>query len=142
MRRIALPAVLALLALIPIAVYALRSGADGARLRATVGRCTPIQRDQHRTACRFIERHPSIELIGPIDETGTPFRNTFFSAGDRRRVNVPLDGGRYTVLLEIDGRGTVRTSLGSASVDMSTGDHDLGTVVPADPWTYEGVPGA
>jgi hypothetical protein len=124
--------------LVPIVVYALRSDTKGTSLRATVGRCSSPQRQRHPVACAYIDEHPSIELIGPIDETGTPFRNVRYSAGDRRSVDVSLDGGRYTILLEIDGQGTVMTGLGSASIDLSTGDRDVGTVVPAEPW----VPGA
>jgi hypothetical protein len=143
MRRVVLAlAVVAIIALVPVAVYLLRSDTTGARLVARVGRCTAIERDQHRTACDFIDRHPTVDLVGPIDETGTPFRNALYPAGSQRRIDVRLDSGRYSVLLEIDGHATIATNVPAESLDMSTGGHDLDTVRPRDPWTYEGVPGA
>jgi hypothetical protein len=133
--------VLTLIVLAPVAVYLLRSGSDGTHLRATVGRCSPVERDQHPVACAFIDAHPAIEVVGPIDETGGGFSNTFYRAGADRRIEIRLASGRYNVLLEIPGRGTIASNV-PLDLDLSTGDRDLRTVVPAEPWMYEGVPGA
>jgi hypothetical protein len=142
-RRLVLSiALLAVIAVVPVVVYLLRSDGHGAELRATVGRCSATQHAQHRAACDFIDRRPTVELVGPFDETGTPFRTAFYSANGDRRIGVRLDGGRYNVLLRIDRRGTIATNVPADSLDMSTGDHDLGTITPRAPWTYEGVPGA
>ena len=131
MRRAAISiGVLLVIVVVPVAVYALRSDAHGATLRATVGRCSAIQRDRHAVACAFIVQHPALELVGPIDETGGVFAKAFYAADADRRVAIRLDSGRYTVLLEIPGRGTITTNIAAESVDMSTGDHDLGTVLP------------
>jgi hypothetical protein len=131
MRRAAISiGVLLVIVVVPVAVYALRSDAHGATLRATVGRCSAIQRAGHAVACTYIAQHPALELIGPIDETGGVFAKAFYAADGRRSLAIRLDSGRYTVLLELPGRGTVTTNVPAESVDMSTGDHDLHTVVP------------
>jgi hypothetical protein len=143
MRRTLLSlAVIVVIVAVPVAVYLLRSDTTGARLQLRVGRCTAIEHDQHRAACDFVARRPTVELVGPVDETGTPFRNAFYPADGDRRIDVTLDAGRYNVLLAIDGHGTVATNVPPQALDMSTGDHDLGTITPRAPWTYEGVPGA
>jgi hypothetical protein len=141
-RRLISLAVVLGIAVIPVVVYALRSDTTGAVLRATVGRCSAIESDQHPTACAYIAAHPTIELVGPVDETGSPFRNRFYRADGARKINIRLDSGRYNVLLEIHESGTIDSNVPAQSLDMSTGDHDLGTVVPREPWAYEGVPGA
>jgi hypothetical protein len=143
MRRLLISvAVVLVIAVIPVVVYVLRSDAAGAVLRLHVGRCTSIEHDQHQAACDYIAAHPTVELAGPVDETGSPFLNRLYRADDARRISVRLDSGRYNVLLEIDVKGTIATNIPDQSLDMSTGSHDLGTVIPRDPWTYEGVPGA
>jgi hypothetical protein len=141
-QRLVLSIAVALIILVvPVGVYLLRRDTRGAELRATVGRCTAAQRAQHRAACSYIEHHPTLELVGPIDETGTPFAQTLHRAGSARRISVRLDSGRYAVFIEIDHLGTVRANLRNG-VDMSTGDHAVGTVTPAAPWELTGVPGA
>jgi nicotinic acid phosphoribosyltransferase len=125
----------------PVAVYLLQSAGHGAELRATVGHCSATQRAQHRAACAYIEQHPTLEVVGPIDETGTPFARTLHRAGSERRIAVRLDSGRYAVFVEVDHLGTVRANVRD-EIDMSTGDHTIGTVTPAEPWAFTGVPGA
>ena len=143
MRGVAITAgVLALIVLAPVAVYLLRSGSDGTHLKARVGHCSPVQRDQHPVACAYIDAHPAIEVVGPIDETGTPFAEVIHVADSGRAVDVRLDAGRYRVFLEINALGTIATNASAASIDLSTGSRDLKTLTPADPWTYTGVPGA
>jgi hypothetical protein len=141
-RRLVLSiAVLAVIAVVPVVVYLLQSGGHGAELRAAVGRCSATQRAQHRAACVYIDQHPALELIGPIDETGTPFAQALQRADAGRRIAVRLDSGRYEVFVEIDHHGTVRATVPD-EIDMSTGDHTIGTVAPAAPWEFTGVPGA
>jgi hypothetical protein len=133
-RRVVLSrSVAAVIVLIPIAVYLVRSGTNGRSLRAVVGECSQLQRTQHRAACTYIDAHPTIDLVGPIDETGTPFANALHRAGDRRGVELRLDSGRYSVFLAIGHHDTVRTNV-PAELDMSTGGRDVGTVTPAEPW--------
>jgi hypothetical protein len=142
MRRVVLSlSVAAVIVLIPVGVYLLRSGTDGRSLHARVGACSRAQRTQHRAACAYIDVHPTIALVGPIDETGTPFASMLHPADDRRRVELRLDSGRYSVFLVIDHHGTVRTNM-PAEIDLSTGGRDVGTVMPADPWQPIGVPGS
>lgn len=142
MRRLLLSlAVVLVIAVIPVVVYALRSDTRGTSLRATVGRCSPVQREHHRAACRYIDEHPTIRLNGPIDETGTPFTNGLHRADGARRIDVQVDSGRYAISLEIDHLGTIRANPKDI-IDMSTGSRDLGTVTPAEPWQFTGVPGA
>jgi hypothetical protein len=132
--------VLLVIVLVPVAAYVVRSAGHGATLRATIGRCSAAQRAQHRHACDYIDRHPTLDVVGPIDETGTPFSYALHRADDARTVRVAVDSGRYAVFLEIDHVGTVRVRAGS-DIDMSTGSRDLGTIVPSDPWQFTGVPG-
>lgn len=134
-------AVVLVIVVIPVVVYALRSDAKGTSLRATVGRCSLAQRQQHRAACSYIDEHPTIDLNGPIDETGTPFANALERADAARGIDAKVDSGRYAIFLEIDHRGTIRTNV-RGLVDMSTGSRDLGTITPAEPWEPTGVPGA
>jgi hypothetical protein len=142
MRRVVVSVVVAVvIVLIPVAVYALLSGTDGRSLRMAVGQCSTAQRAQHRAACAYIDRHPTIDLVGPIDETGTPFAHALHRADGERGVELRLDSGRYAIFLEIDHHGTIRTNV-QDDVDMSTGGRDLGTVVPAASWEFTGVPGA
>jgi hypothetical protein len=141
MRRVWTVLVLVVIALIPVGVYLLRSGTDGRTLRVTIGRCSSAQRSAHRNACAYIDGNPTIELIGPIDETGTPFTYAPHRAGDGRRVEERLDSGSYTVLLKIDRFQTIRASQRSP-VDLTTGSRDIGTITPAEPWELTGVPGA
>jgi hypothetical protein len=141
-RRLALSiAILAVIVVVPVVVYLLRSDGHGAELRASVGRCSATQQAWHRAACAYIEQHPTLVLIGPIDETGTPFAQALRRADAGRRIAVRLDSGRYAVFLEIDHLGTVRANVRD-EIDMSTGDHTIGTVTPAAPWEFTGVPGA
>jgi hypothetical protein len=134
MRRVVLSlAVATVIVLIPVGVYLLRSGTNGRSLRAQVGECSQLQRTQHRAACAYIDVHPTIDLVGPIDETGTPFANTLHAADDRRGVELRLDSGRYSVFLAIDHHNTIRTNVPD-EIDMSTGDRDVGMVTPAEPW--------
>jgi hypothetical protein len=141
-QRVALSiAVLAMIAVVPAVVYLLRSDGRGAELRATVGRCSATQQARHRAACAYIEQHPALVLVGPIDETGTPFAQVLQRADARRRISVRLDSGRYAVFVGIDHLGTVRANVRD-DIDMSTGDHTIGTVMPAAPWELTGVPGA
>jgi hypothetical protein len=136
---ISLAVVLAIVA-VPVVVYALRSDTKGTTLRARVGRCSAAQRQQHRAACSYIDQHPTIDVNGPIDETGTPFANVLRRADGARRIDVSVDSGRYAIFLEIDHHGTIRANPKDI-VDMSTGSRDLGTVTPAEPWELTGVPG-
>lgn len=133
MRRVllSLAAVVAIV-LIPVGVFLLRPGADGRVLRATVGRCSFAQRVQQPAACFFIDDHPTIEVVGPIDETGTPFARTLHRADGQRRLRVELDSGRYDVYLEIDHDAVVRTSV-AAGLDLSSGSQDVGVIRPTAP---------
>lgn len=126
--------VVAVIVLIPVAVYLSRPDATGAELRLTVGRCTSAEHARHPAACDVIAGQPTVELVGPIDETGTPFRTTLHRADADRRVSVRLDSGRYSVRLAIGAQRSISSDVPTASVDMSTGDHDLGTVAPRAPW--------
>jgi hypothetical protein len=133
-RRVVLSlSVAAVIVLIPIAVYLVRSGTNGRSLHALVGECSRMQRTQHRAACTYIDAHPTIDLVGPIDETGTPFANALHRAGDRRGVELRLDSGRYSVFLAIGHHDTVRTNVRD-EIDMSTGGRNVGTVTPAETW--------
>jgi hypothetical protein len=142
MRRAVLSVLLlVVIVVVPVGVYLLRSGTDGRVLRAMVGACSSAQRSRYVSACAYIDRHPAIEVAGPIDETGTPFAHTLYPADAARRIDVRLDSGRYAVFVEIDHHGTVRANV-RADVDLSTGGADLGTLSPAVPWELTGVPGA
>jgi hypothetical protein len=142
MRRLLISlAVVLVIAVTPVVVYALRSDTRGTSLRATIGHCSSAERERHRAACRYIDEHPAIRVDGPIDETGTPFTDLVHRADHARRIDVHVDSGRYAIFLEIDHLGTIRANPKDI-VDMSTGSRDLGTVAPAEPWEVTGVPGA
>jgi hypothetical protein len=141
MRRVWTVLVVLVIALIPVGVYLLRSDTHGRSLRLTIGRCSPAQRSAHPVACAQIDRHPAIELTGPIDETGTPFAYALHRAGADRHVELKVDSGSYAVFLQIDHHETIRASRKDA-IDLSTGSRDIGTITPAEPWELTGVPGA
>ena len=134
-------AAVAVIVLVPVAVYLLRSDAHGRSLRATIGRCSAAQRVAERAACSYLDSHPALVLDGPIDETGTPFATVLERAGPDRRIEARLDSGRYAVLLAVEHGGTVRASV-TSDVDLSSGDRDLGTIVPARPWQFAAMPGS
>jgi hypothetical protein len=135
-------AVAAMIVVVPIIVYVARDDGQGALLRLTIGRCTPVEHDRYRAACDYIEDSPAVWLIGPIDETDTPFGGTVHRADSSRTLAVRLDSGRYTILIDAAGQATLGTNIPAGSIDMSTGDRDLGTVRPREPWSPEGIPGA
>ena len=139
-RALVSTAVAAIIVIVPAGAYVLLRGGHGAELRATVGRCSRAQRPRHRAACAYIDRHPALEIVGPIDETGSPFAQTLQRADARREIAVRLDGGRYAITIEIDRHGTVRANP-RTEIDLSTGDDAIGTVTPATPWQRTGVPG-
>jgi hypothetical protein len=134
-------AVAAIILVVPIVVYVARDDGQGARLRLTIGRCTSAEHDQHRAACDSVDDSPAVWLIGPIDETDAPFGAAVHRADATRTLSIRLDSGRYTILIDAAGQATLATNIPAGSIDMSTGDHDLGTVRPREPWTPDGVPG-